>query len=133
MDTSAPMMTTAELFMLRVKSRAVKKLIPDKHFYYSGHDLVVSDGSDPPSDGAIAAALQQELNSDAMAALRLKRDEDLASTDWHLIRAMESGLQVDPAILEYRQKLRDLPESLTQIPQLNSNGVFVVNSDYPQL
>jgi Phage tail assembly chaperone protein len=133
MDTSSPMMTSAELFMLRIKARAVAKLIPGVQFYYSGHDLVMPDGSDPPSEEAIKAAVQQELDSDAMVELRKKRDEELAKTDWHIVKAMESGVAVDPAILEYRQKLRDLPTSLTQAPELDSKGNFVVNSDFPQL
>lgn len=44
----------------------------------------------------------------AWAAVRAERDRLLASTDWRLLRAAETGVQVEPEWLAYRQALRDV-------------------------
>lgn len=44
----------------------------------------------------------------AWAAVRLERDRLLASTDWRLLRAAETGVPVEPEWLAYRQALRDV-------------------------
>ena len=44
------------------------------------------------------------------AAVRAKRDELLAKTDWVVIRAKELGQTVPAAIFEYRGDLRQIPE-----------------------
>jgi hypothetical protein len=45
------------------------------------------------------------------AEMRSRRDRMLADTDWVVIKALETGSDVDPAWKTYRQALRDLPES----------------------
>lgn len=44
----------------------------------------------------------------AWAAVRARRDQLLAATDWRLLRAAETGVPVESAWLEYRQALRDV-------------------------
>ena len=45
-----------------------------------------------------------------MHYLRKDRNMFLASTDWEMVRAMETGVGVDD-LKTYRQELRDLPAS----------------------
>lgn len=44
----------------------------------------------------------------AWAAVRAERDRLLASTDWRLLRAAETGVPVEPEWLAYRHALRDV-------------------------
>lgn len=44
----------------------------------------------------------------AWASVRVKRNKLLAATDWMVIKAMESGIALDPAWVDYRQALRDV-------------------------
>jgi hypothetical protein len=46
----------------------------------------------------------------AWAAVRAKRDQLLAATDWRLLRAAETGVPVESAWLAYRQALRDVTQ-----------------------
>ena len=44
----------------------------------------------------------------AWVAVRAQRDRLLTATDWRLLRAAETGVQVEPEWLAYRQALRDV-------------------------
>lgn len=52
----------------------------------------------------------------ALDELRRERDKLLNETDWIVIRAQESGSQIPEKWAEYRQALRDLPNSLEEVP-----------------
>jgi len=47
--------------------------------------------------------------------LRDTRNKKLTETDWIFIRAQEQKLEVNPDVLKYRQDLRDLPSTVTDI------------------
>lgn len=51
--------------------------------------------------------------AEAWAALRAERDRRLAASDWIVARAYERGEPVPEAWAQYRQTLRDLPQTLT--------------------
>lgn len=51
--------------------------------------------------------------AEAWAALRAERDRRLAESDWVVVRAYERGEPVPEAWAQYRQTLRDLPQTLT--------------------
>lgn len=54
-------------------------------------------------------------NAAALAALRARRDQLLASSDWVALRAAEQGQPVPEAWRTYRQALRDMPlQDVTQ-------------------
>lgn len=132
-STSAPPPSKSEVFALHMRMNALRQLIPDKSFYFSNTDLVIRDGSAPPSDEEIDAVVAQLMNTKAMTALRAARDDALASTDWYVVKAMEEGKPIDPSVSTYRQKLRDLPTSLTQVPQLDGEGKLILSDDFPSM
>lgn len=47
---------------------------------------------------------------DQWAEVRTLRDALLAATDWLPLRAMEQGIPLDPAVVVYRQALRDITQ-----------------------
>jgi len=57
--------------------------------------------------------------TDPMHYLRKDRNMFLASTDWEMVKAMETDVGVDD-LKTYRQSLRDLPS--TASPELDSDG-----------
>lgn len=50
---------------------------------------------------------------EAWAALRAERDRRLAATDWVVVKAYERGEPIPEIWANYRQALRDLPQTLT--------------------
>ena len=58
----------------------------------------------------VDAAWEAELvTENAWNALRTKRDQLLASTDWEIVKHKEFGTNIPTALKTYRQELRDLP------------------------
>ena len=49
---------------------------------------------------------------DALNARRMERNLLLESTDWEVIKALESGQTVSASLKKYRQALRDLTEGV---------------------
>ena len=56
--------------------------------------------------------------TDPFHYLRKERNRLLNATDWEMLKALETGVNVD-ALKEYRQALRDLPS--TAKPTLDEN------------
>lgn len=56
---------------------------------------------------------QADRIAEAWAALRAERDRRLATSDWIVTRTYERGELVPEAWAQYRQTLRDLPQTLT--------------------
>ena len=56
--------------------------------------------------------------TDPFHYLRKERNRLLDATDWEMLKALETGVNVD-ALKEYRQALRDLPS--TAKPTLDEN------------
>jgi len=56
-----------------------------------------------------------EFEEQKWMMLRSKRDSLLQATDWVIVRAMEENLIVSSEVTTYRQKLRDFPETITDI------------------
>lgn len=57
--------------------------------------------------------------------IRQKRDGLLSESDWMIARCYELGIEIPIEILEYRQKLRDIPQEYANpddagIPQATS-------------
>lgn len=52
----------------------------------------------------------------ALEELRRDRDRLLAETDWIVIKSAEAGVPVPKAWADYRQALRDLPDSFDEVP-----------------
>lgn len=64
---------------------------------------------------------QEEINEyteEKWQRLRDRRDFLLQKTDWIMSRAFEEGLIVSDEIKSYRQELRDFPETITNILEI---------------
>ena len=56
----------------------------------------------------------------AMAELRNKRDRLLASSDWEVVKAKETGATLSAGFKTYRQELRDITDGLTTVEEVNA-------------
>lgn len=60
-----------------------------------------------------------EYENQKWEILRFRRNELLSETDWIIVRAYESNLTVSSEVLDYRQQLRDFPETISNIIEFN--------------
>ena len=69
-----------------------------------------ADGNTVTLDAdAVASETTTVNNARNLAALRAKRDQLLAETDWEIVKHKELGTNIPTALKTYRQELRDLP------------------------
>ena len=73
-----------------------------------------------PTETEVNNKIAELQNAEPMRLLRIERDQRLASCDWRVIMAKETGSNIPDAWKTYRQALRDLPASAS--PKLDSNG-----------
>ena len=73
-----------------------------------------------PTETEVNNKIAELQNAEPMRLLRIERDQRLASCDWRIIMAKETGSNIPAAWKTYRQALRDLPASAS--PKLDSNG-----------
>ena len=90
---------------------------------YSGLNWLDSEQTQP-TETEVNSKISELDNAEPMRLLRIERDQRLASCDWRIIMAKETGSNIPAAWKTYRQALRDLPASAS--PKLDSN----VNLDY---
>ena len=105
------------------KIDALFSLKPNKDFIWRGTDysgLEWLDSSTKPTESELDAEVTRLTNAEPMRLLRIERDQRLASCDWRVIMAKETGSNIPAAWKTYRQALRDLPASAS--PKLDSNG-----------
>lgn len=62
---------------------------------------------------------KQVVNNSKKKELINLRNGLLIRTDWIVLRAFEQNIPVDPAVIAYRQALRDLPETTTDYLNIN--------------
>lgn len=60
-------------------------------------------------EDAVASETTTVVNDWNLAALRKKRNQLLAETDWEIIKHKELGTNIPAALKSYRAALRDLP------------------------
>jgi Phage tail assembly chaperone protein len=125
MSDTVPLPSTS--LLMRIK--AVQALRPNLQFHYVGNDIVIRGGGGAPSEQEITTAVQTLSTEKAWKKLREERDRRLSETDWHIVKAQETGSAIPPSILEYRQKLRDMTAKCT--PCLDERGNVV--ADFPEL
>ncbi len=82
-----------------------------------------------PTKTEVMTKAQELFDKEAMRRLRIERDNLLASTDWVVTKASETGVAETDAWKEYRQALRDLP--LTSTPELD--GPSIKNVTWPTI
>ena len=90
--------------LFREHNRATQKLVPCDPVVENGFAYVVE----------VADKTAAEITADGAskaAQLRAARDRALEACDWRAIRAAETGVAMDQEWADYRQALRDLPET----------------------
>ena len=99
--------------------KSVLTLVPDAQFVSNDEKILQWHDSRPqPSEAQIQAKIAELEAAEPMRLLRQERDRLIQQTDW---RATVDYPNPDKqAWLDYRQALRDLPE--TADPQLDENG-----------
>ena len=105
-------------------TRALIQLAPNSSFAVKGDtyaDIVWKNTEiTKPTETEVNNKIAELQNAEPMRLLRIERDQRLASCDWRVIMAKETGSNIPAAWKTYRQALRDLPASAS--PKLNSNG-----------
>ena len=105
-------------------TRALIELAPNSSFAVKGDtyaDIIWKNTEvTKPTETEVNNKIAELQNAEPMRLLRMERDQRLASCDWRIIMAKETGSNIPAAWKTYRQALRDLPASAS--PKLNSNG-----------
>ena len=86
---------------------------------YSGLNWLDSEQTQP-TETEVNSKISELDNAEPMRLLRIERDQRLASCDWRVVMAKETGSNIPAAWKTYRQALRDLPASAS--PKLDDNG-----------
>ena len=105
-------------------TRALIELAPNSSFAVKGDtyaDIIWKNTEvTKPTETEVNNKIAELQNAEPMRLLRMERDQRLASCDWRVIMAKETGSNIPAAWKTYRQALRDLPASAS--PKLDSNG-----------
>ena len=104
--------------------KALIALAPNSSFSVNGDtyaDIIwKSTEVTKPTETEVNNKIAELQNAEPMRLLRIERDQRLASCDWRVVMAKETGSNIPAAWKTYRQALRDLPASAS--PKLDSNG-----------
>ena len=99
------------------KSTAIIALVPNADFSLIGQkEIIWHDYRPQPTEEQIQAKIAELEAAEPLRLLRQKRNELLAQSDWMAV----SDRTMTQAQINYRQALRDLPE--TADPQLDEQG-----------
>ena len=105
-------------------TRALIELAPNSSFAVKGDtyaDIIWKNTEvTNPTETEVNNKIAELQNAEPMRLLRIERDQRLASCDWRVVMAKETGSNIPAAWKTYRQALRDLPASAS--PKLDSNG-----------
>ena len=105
-------------------TRALIELAPNSSFAVKGDtyaDIIWKNTEvTKPTETEVNNKIAELQNAEPMKLLRIERDQRLASCDWRVVMAKETGSNIPAAWKTYRQALRDLPASAS--PKLDSNG-----------
>ena len=96
---------------------AIDALVPNNDCTIDGSKVTwIVTPENVPTDGQIAAKIEELKNEEPYRLLRIERDRRLQATDWRA----SSDLTISGDWKAHRQDLRDLPAQ--QTPKLNSDG-----------
>ena len=105
-------------------TRALIELAPNSSFAVKGDtyaDIIWKNTEvTKPTETEVNNKIAELQNAEPMRLLRMERDQRLASCDWRVVMAKETGSNIPAAWKTYRQALRDLPASAS--PKLDGNG-----------
>lgn len=105
---------------------STNKLLMGNPSYVNG-EWVVTYTETPLSE----LELQLKVHTDSKNK-RVERDRLLKSTDWYVIRKIETGTSIPFEVTTYRQKLRDITllENFPYVDMPTLDKVFVPNEEY---
>ena len=105
-------------------TRALIELAPNSSFAVKGDtyaDIIWKNTEvTKPTETEVNNKIAELQNAEPMRLLRIERDQRLASCDWRVVMAKETGSNIPAAWKTYRQALRDLPANAS--PKLDGNG-----------
>ena len=98
------------------KSLAILELVGGQITGTANGEIIYHDAQLPPTEEQIQAKIAELQAAEPMRQLRQQRNQLLQQSDWMAV----SDRVMTQAQIDYRQSLRDLPE--TADPQLDENG-----------
>ena len=111
-------------------SKALNALRPNCAFgcsdTYDSIEWYSNNTESLPTEDEVNAKVTELKNAEPMRLLRIERDKRIATSDWRIVMAKETGSNIPTAWKTYRQALRDLPS--TQTPVLDSNNPVGISS-----
>ena len=93
---------------------------------YDSIEWYSTNSETKPTENEVNAKITELKNAEPMKLLREERDRRIATSDWRIVMAKETGSNIPAAWKTYRQALRDLPS--TQTPVLDSNNPVGISS-----
>ena len=92
---------------------AIRALHPDAQFTMVNDDITEWHSPDitQPDRKELDAKVTELENAEPMKLLRQERDRRIATSDWRIVMAKETGSNIPAAWKTYRQDLRDIPTS----------------------
>ena len=105
--------------MMTLNHEAIRRAYPSAVIIDDGTGAFDADGKQIQIDQALVDAAAVEVAAEqAWKALRTRRNQLLAETDWVTLQAVDAsvdglGLQLPTLWMTYRQELRDLPANTT--------------------
>jgi len=93
---------------------------------YDSIEWYSTNSGTKPTEDEVNAKVTELKNAEPMRLLRIERDKRIATSDWRIVMAKETGSNIPAAWKTYRQALRDLPS--TQTPVLDSNNPVGISS-----
>ena len=93
---------------------------------YDSIEWYSTNSETKPTEDEVNAKITELKNAEPMKLLREERDRRIATSDWRIVMAKETGSNIPAAWKTYRQALRDLPS--TQTPVLDSNNPVGISS-----
>ena len=90
---------------------AIRALHPDAQFTMVNDDITEWHSPDitQPDREELNAKVTELENAEPYRLLRIERDRRIATSDWRIVMAKETGSNIPAAWKTYRQALRDLP------------------------
>ena len=72
----------------------------------------------------ITLITEEELLTRKWNILRSIRNDRLTQTDWILVYALEKNIKILQKVYDYRQQLRDLPSTISDISEYNMGEIY---------
>jgi hypothetical protein len=111
---------------MTAKHDAIMALVPNAQFIRKGQTYTWYDDRPQPTEAEIQVKIAELQAAEPMRLLREQRNQLLQQSDWMAV----SDRTMTQTQIDYRQALRDLPE--TADPQLDDQG-NLTNVTWPSL